>query len=312
MKYFEVMCLLVVVGLSDAFPKSGYYPRSYVLGGSYYSNPRYVRENTGYEYLPPGQMTAMVVGDTVATNSFSGGFIPQEPAVNPQTPDVEESVPQIIELGDGNQEQITEKQQPIYSHQEADLINETEPEEVIDHHQNNGNGEQETLFSLDEVTTETVAVSTTKLPAIASKIPAVVKRTKIGKAKRPTTTVPIVPALPAEKDDEEEDSPVSWPFGGAGRGGIPAYNAFFPIFIGGSPSARSRTRSTEGEDVGYPGSATAIANSFSTGKGGVATSHATSFGDPYAAAMMRNAGLFNFRTKSNKKQQPIHQEEDEE
>lgn len=51
------------------------------MGGSFYANPRYVREgNPGYDYVAPGQMTAMVVGDTVATNSFAG-----TPALVPST-----------------------------------------------------------------------------------------------------------------------------------------------------------------------------------------------------------------------------------
>lgn len=87
--------------------------------------------------------------------------------------------------------------------------------------------------------------------------------------------------------------------------GVPAYNAFFPIFInGGSTSGRSRA-----QEGNIPGSATAIANAFSTGKGGVATSHATAFGDPYAAAVLRNAGLFNVKN-SARKLQPVAELED--
>ncbi|XP_076256069.1 uncharacterized protein LOC143193629 [Rhynchophorus ferrugineus] len=83
---------------------------------------------------------------------------------------------------------------------------------------------------------------------------------------------------------------VSWPFGGAGSGQA-SYNSFFPIFIAGN-SGSGRGRSANGEEGGS-GSATAIANSFSIGKGTVASSHATSFGNPSAAAALRNAGLFN-------------------
>ncbi|CAG9767640.1 unnamed protein product [Ceutorhynchus assimilis] len=268
----KVLCFIVaVLGLTSAFPKSRYYPRSYMVGGSFYANPRYAREGTGYEYLPPGQMTAMVMGDTVATNSFSGSPYSPPPA----------HVPDIIQE-DQTSDQITEKQQPFVV-SEPESVNETEPEEVKA-------DKQETLFSIEDATTEVVTVPTTKAPAKA------IKKTKIGKAQKP-----VVVVQPEEEEEAEEDDVApSWPFGGAaGRAGVPAYNAFFPIFIGGGTSGRSRTRSTQEE--GLPGSATAIANSFSTGKGGVATSHATSFGDPYAAAMFRDAGLFNFR-KTNKKQ----------
>ncbi|KAJ8971253.1 hypothetical protein NQ314_000794 [Rhamnusium bicolor] len=76
---------------------------------------------------------------------------------------------------------------------------------------------------------------------------------------------------------------------------VPSYNAFFPISISGGAPARTR----QGDDEGfYPGSGTAIANSFSTGKGGIATSHATSFGDPYLASLIRK-GLLNFKSKNH-------------
>lgn len=86
------------------------------------------------------------------------------------------------------------------------------------------------------------------------------------------------PKRKQEEESEEDDSP-AWLFG--------KNNAFFPIMFGGMGG--SGRKSNEGY---YPGSATAIANSFSTGKGGVATSHATSFGDPYMSTLFRN-GNFN-------------------
>lgn len=84
----------------------------------------------------------------------------------------------------------------------------------------------------------------------------------------------------AEPEDDENDP---WPFSKDSRRG---YNAFFPIVIGGYPDSRGLTRNS-GENPA--GSATAIANSFSTGRGGVASSHATSFGDPYLSMLLRNA-----------------------
>lgn len=92
---------------------------------------------------------------------------------------------------------------------------------------------------------------------------------------------------PAEDEENDEDS--YWPFR-SGR-----YNTFFPIIFGGYPGSKGRS----GEEGGFPGAATAIANSFSTGKGGVASSHATAFGDPSLSALFRN-GRFNIR-KTDKK-----------
>lgn len=66
---------------------------------------------------------------------------------------------------------------------------------------------------------------------------------------------------PIHEDEEEDDdfSPPRMPTG-----------AFFPMFFGWG-----------GRSAGAPsGGATAIANAFSTGRGGVATSHATAYGPP--------------------------------
>lgn len=84
----------------------------------------------------------------------------------------------------------------------------------------------------------------------------------------------------------EEDDEGSWPFRG-----LPPQNTFFPIYFGGyrsSNPARSNGGPSNPEEGGYPGAATAIANSFSTGRGGVASSRATAYGDPYANRMMRD------------------------
>lgn len=92
-----------------------------------------------------------------------------------------------------------------------------------------------------------------------------------------------LPPTKKEENDEEDSDDSSWSFLGKNKG-FPSYMAFFPIMIGGGSSG-AKGRSDDGF---YPGSATAIANSFSTGKGGVATSHATSFGDPSLSALFKN------------------------
>lgn len=62
---------------------------------------------------------------------------------------------------------------------------------------------------------------------------------------------------PIDDEDEEEAYPPRMPAG-----------AFFPMFFG------------YGRTSGGPGGPTAIANAYSTGRGGVATSHATAYGAP--------------------------------
>lgn len=83
-----------------------------------------------------------------------------------------------------------------------------------------------------------------------------------------------------EEEDDDDDKNSGWPFAG-GR------NTFFPIIFGGGGGGGFKSRSSEDQGYYSPGS-TAIANSFSTGKGGIATSHATSYGDPYLASFLRS------------------------
>lgn len=104
------------------------------------------------------------------------------------------------------------------------------------------------------------------------------------------TTPPNSKATPTK---DQEDSEGSWPFRGRS-----SQNTFFPIYLGGY---RSGPRSRNAEQVpeeNYPGAATAIANSFSTGRGGVASSRATAYGDPYANRAMRDG--YGFRKGTQK------------
>ncbi|KAJ8884927.1 hypothetical protein PR048_011123 [Dryococelus australis] len=86
-------------------------------------------------------------------------------------------------------------------------------------------------------------------------------------------------APPKKPDDEDEydedDEQVFLP--GKGRGPGKHYNSYFPIYFG-LPGYGSRGQG-EGGPLN-PGVATAIANSYSNGRGAVATSHATAYGGP--------------------------------
>lgn len=81
--------------------------------------------------------------------------------------------------------------------------------------------------------------------------------------------------------EDDDSQPSGFPFG---SGGSSFYNTFFPIMVGGN--SRGRGKSGQEDDLGVPGGATAIANSFSTGRGGVASSHATSFGDVFMGSAL--------------------------
>lgn len=106
--------------------------------------------------------------------------------------------------------------------------------------------------------TERIDIRTTTVKAITPSVPELVepeveevdqeqKSTKrVSKKKRPV-------------DDEDDEDTPKMPTG-----------AFFPMFFGWGRNGGG----------GSPGGATAIANAYSTGRGGVATSHATAYGVP--------------------------------
>lgn len=107
---------------------------------------------------------------------------------------------------------------------------------------------------------------------LVSKTPEIVETVQnVGVKETLTTETPAIrpqKSIPNKDDDEDMD----WPM----RRGF--FN-IFPISFG-LPDSMGRSG-------GLPGGATAIANSVSTGRGSVATSHATAFGDP--SEMYRNA-----------------------
>ncbi|CAG9859539.1 unnamed protein product [Phyllotreta striolata] len=95
-----------------------------------------------------------------------------------------------------------------------------------------------------------------------------------------------------QHENEEEDEDPSWPY--FNKNG-PSMSSFFPINIGGTGRGWKRQHGDQEDENSYSpsGSTTAIANAFSTGKGGVATSRATAFGDPYLTAMFLRGSMNN-------------------
>ncbi|CAK1601653.1 unnamed protein product [Parnassius mnemosyne] len=118
------------------------------------------------------------------------------------------------------------------------------------------------------------------LPTVKVEIPTTVKATavpeltepEIEEAEEPIETKEVAPTpkkrvnkkkqakRPVEEDEEADDYEPRIPNG-----------AYFPMFFGWGGGRSSG---------GAPNGATAIANAFSTGRGGVATSHATAYGPP--------------------------------
>lgn len=122
-------------------------------------------------------------------------------------------------------------------------------------------------------TTEAAPVTPAEEPVHA--IPEVAtNRPKVQQGKK-TKKTPVV--VEEEDDDEEYDDEPSVPFipfkGNRRRQNYPNLNNFFPMVFS-FPGASSRS----GAPGSPPGAVTAIANSYSTGKGGVASSVATAYG----------------------------------
>nr|CAI5858958.1 unnamed protein product [Callosobruchus analis] len=91
------------------------------------------------------------------------------------------------------------------------------------------------------------------------------------------------PQRPSGNDDDDkgDDAP---PFNLGGRKGGASYNVFFPIQF---RTSRAHHRSAD-DDGTDSGSYNAIANSFATGRKGIATSHATALGGTSDAARFHN------------------------
>lgn len=81
-----------------------------------------------------------------------------------------------------------------------------------------------------------------------------------------------------EEDDDEDDELGGWGATKKGMNGRAVIN-FFPVMFG-------RARGGQGRSEGFPAGTVAIANSYSTGRKGVATSNANAYADP--AGPLRN------------------------
>ncbi|XP_019879807.2 uncharacterized protein LOC109607779 [Aethina tumida] len=242
----NILCLLALLVCATAFPYNVYrrsLPQKTI--GGYYGHPLSRRS-----YDPP-TMTMFAAegnGDAVATNSFIGGQY-GAPTQDEYASAAQEDYP--IQANQQDSSFAVPEQTPI----------ETPQEQPIDEQQLPVAQQPFQPFQPQEPVTEEAPTAEDEEEAIA---PSTVKPKKTVRRKQKPKTVIV--------QEDDDDDQIAWPFGGRG------YNAFFPISFG---LTRSGGRQNQDEDGSYlGGSATAIANSFSTGKGGVASSHATAFGDP--------------------------------
>ncbi|XP_019874306.1 uncharacterized protein LOC109602383 isoform X2 [Aethina tumida] len=247
----NILCLFALLACATAYPYNVYRrsaPQKAVMFGGYYGHPLSRRS-----YVPP-TMTMFAAGgsgDAVATNSFIGGQY-GAPTQDEYASAAQEDYP--IQANQQDDSFAVPEQTPI----------ETPQEQSADEQQIPVTQQPLQPFQPQEPVAEEEPAAEDEEEAIA---PTTVKPKKTVRRKQKPKTVIV-----QEDEEDDDDEQVAWPFGGRG------YNAFFPISFG---LTRSGGRQSLDEDGSYPaGSATAIANSFSTGKGGSSSSHATAFGDP--------------------------------
>ncbi|XP_017794376.1 PREDICTED: RNA polymerase II degradation factor 1 [Habropoda laboriosa] len=247
-----------------------------------------------------GQATGVFAqGNAVSGEAFFGGMqAPHlkngpEPIEEPEVSSAEaQAAPAPEDSYNGDEQhqvQQEEEYQPEDQHAQDGHHPQEEPQLPQDEQHNQEEEEphhhkQHSVFTPQEqpepVPVFTTVASPVTPPAeesVYTNTEAAVNRPKVHpgkKAKKPPVVVDD-----DEEDDEEDDDELSIPSfvplkGNRRRQNYPNLNNFFPMVFS-FPGASTRQGSQGGSP---PGAVTAIANSYSTGKGGVASSVATAYG----------------------------------
>ncbi|XP_017761799.1 PREDICTED: RNA polymerase II degradation factor 1 [Eufriesea mexicana] len=246
-----------------------------------------------------GQATGVFAqGNAVSGEAFFGGMQPPhlnngpEPIEEPEVSSAEaqaapgaddsynESEQPQVQQEEGFQPEKPHRQEGHYPQEEASHPQDDQQQQEDEQHHHKQHGvspqEQPEPEPVPVFTTEAAPVSPAEEPVYTN--PEVsANRPKVQHGKKNKKT-PVVVDDDEEEDDEEEDEPTV-PFvpfkGNRRRQNYPNLNNFFPMVFS-FPGGASRAG---GSSAGSPpGAVTAIANSYSTGKGGVASSVATAYG----------------------------------
>ncbi|XP_049822324.1 uncharacterized protein LOC109602381 [Aethina tumida] len=262
----NILCLFALLACVTAYPYNVHrrsVPQKTVMFGGYYGHPLSRRS-----YVPPtmAMFAAGGGGDAVVTNSFIGDQY-GAPTQDEQASAAQEDYP--IQANQQDDSFAVPEQTPIETPQEQPADEQEIPV-------------TQQPFQPQEPVTEEEPAAEDEEEAI---VPTTVKPKTLRRKQKPKTVI-------VQDEEDDDDDQIAWPFGGRG------YNAFFPISFG---VIRSGGRQSQDEDGSYPaGSATAIANAFSTGKGGVASSHATAFGDPAASQYFLRKNLKKNKNLDNR------------
>ncbi|KAG6801282.1 hypothetical protein HZU73_03403 [Apis mellifera caucasica] len=268
------------------------YPQRAMMFTGYYRPVR--RSNHG------GQATGVFAqGNAVSGEAFFGGM--QPPHLNNGPEPIEESevssaeaqaAPEVDEAyNEDEQHQV--QQEDDYQRNEHPQQDEHRPHDEAnrpqadDQHREEDEQHQHKQQSVPQEQPEPEPAPVTEAAAVTPAAEPVITNTEVSQPSRPkaqhgkkTKKTPVVVVEDDEEDDEDEDDDdePSVPFipfkGSRRRQNYPNLNNFFPMVFS-FPGGSSRSGSNGGSP---PGAVTAIANSYSTGKGGVASSVATAYG----------------------------------
>ncbi|XP_012347594.1 RNA polymerase II degradation factor 1 [Apis florea] len=268
------------------------YPQRAMMFTGYYRPVR--RSNHG------GQATGVFAqGNAVSGEAFFAGMQPPhlnngpEPIEESEVSSAEAQAAPEVDEGYNEDEQHQVQREEDYQRNEHPQQDERRPQDEANHpqgddrHHEEDEQHQHKQQSVPQEQPEpepAPAVFTTEAAAVTPAAEPVI--TEASQPSRPkqhgkkTKKTPVVVVDDDEEDDEDEDDDdvPSVPFipfkGSRRRQNYPNLNNFFPMVFS-FPGGSSRSGSTGGSP---PGAVTAIANSYSTGKGGVASSVATAYG----------------------------------
>ncbi|XP_070160685.1 AT-rich interactive domain-containing protein 1B-like [Polyergus mexicanus] len=209
---------------------------------------------------------------------FSGMHAPHlkdgpEPIEEPEVPNAQA---QAAPASDEEHHHQYHHQNKVHRHEEEQYHEHHHHEEEKHHHHHHQDSSTFQEHHEPEQIPQTTEIPQSAEEPIATSTEVSVTRPKMHHTKK-THKTPVTDDADEDEDEEDyDDDQPAIPFvpfkGNRRRQGFPHLNNFFPMVFS-FPRVATRAGSS-----GSPGTITAIANSYSTGKGGMASSVATAYG----------------------------------
>ncbi|XP_029167974.1 sarcoplasmic reticulum histidine-rich calcium-binding protein-like [Nylanderia fulva] len=246
---------------------------------------------TGY-YRPirrtgnSGQATGLFAqGNAVSGEAFFGGMHAPHLKDGPEPieePEVSSAHAHAAPTADEERHHNYHHQNEVHRHEEDQYHEHHHHEDEKHHHHHQDSSTSQEHHEQEEIPTTEIA-QTPEEPITTTEVS--VTRPKWHHTKKPHKT-PVDDEDEDEDEEDEDDDQPPVPFvpfkGNRRRQKIPHLNNFFPMIF-----SFPRLATRAGSSGSVPGTITAIANSYSTGKGGVASSVATAYGGSSAGKKRR-------------------------